>query len=171
MELGGITWAAYNVDDYQTFAERPDMYTKFYQCNKSTAWAATGSVSGWSSSANTSSTWTVNPCPAGWRLPTREEFTALDNAGSTWAAANARGNAVAGYFYGPNHATCGLPNNMSGCVFLPAVGWRNFSDGTLLNQNTQVRYWASTQNTTTLGQSYPANETNKATGLSIRCVQ
>jgi len=172
--IGGVTWATYNVDSYQTFATRPDMYTKLYQWNRSAAWAANGSVSNWNSTADQSSTWTVNPCPTGWRLPTREEFTALLNAGSTWAAANARGNAVAGRFYGSNHATCSLPNNMTNCVFLPAVGSRNYSDGSLNGQDNLGSYWSATQgyalnfNST---RSYPIEGYGKANGFTLRCVQ
>jgi uncharacterized protein (TIGR02145 family) len=113
MTLGGVTWAATNVDDYQTFASRPDMYTKFYQWNRATAWAVTGSVSEWETTI-TDPAWTVNPCPAGWRLPTQADYQALLDAGSTWANANTRDNAVAGRFYGPTHATCMLPSNITG---------------------------------------------------------
>jgi len=170
-------WAETNVDDYQTFAERPDMYTKFYQWNRSTAWADTGAVSGWNFRSDESETWTVNPCPAGWRLPTVEEFEALGS--STWAVANARGNAVAGRFFGPNRATCSLPDNMSGCIFLPASGSR---DGSSLDyQGTRGHYWSATQYNRICGYVLDFNSTNvellgdgfgyKRGGMSIRCVQ
>jgi uncharacterized protein (TIGR02145 family) len=189
MTLDSITWASVNVDDYQTFATQPDMYTKFYQWNRETAWAATGGVSGWEYPISDPE-WTINPCPAGWRLPTQNEFIALDSVsggyyssgtwnGGTWAEANAKGNAVAGRFYGPNHATCGLPNNMVGCVFFPATGYRD-SSGALYNlQDTRGGYWANTQSNTTMGRhltftstsSNPADTDNKAYGFAIRCVR
>jgi len=178
MTLGSVTWAAYNVDAYQTFAIRPDMYTRFYQWNRITAWSAEGySVSGWSSSASTSSTWTVNPCPAGWRLPEQTEFTALHDAGSTWAEANTRGNIVAGRFYGTNHATCTI-DNLNNCIFLPAVGDRYYYDGSLSNQGYSGIYWSSEQYSSTYGYSlyfYSSSSSlsnyEKALGMSIRCVQ
>ena len=177
VKIGGVTWAAANVDDYQTFAAKPDMYTKFYQWNRSKAWAATGSVSGWNSTADQSATWTANPCPAGWRLPTNAEFAALNNAGSSWAAANAKGNAVAGRFYGGNHATATM-SNLAGCVFLPAVGGRDISNGALLYQGVSGNYWSSTQYTSTIGYNFTfsnaesmPNAYYKEAGLPIRCVQ
>jgi uncharacterized protein (TIGR02145 family) len=184
--VDGIRWADINVDDYQTFASRPDTYTKLYQWNKSRAWAATGSVSGWSSADITDPEWTINPCPAGWRLPTREEFTALINAGSisglksTWAAANTRGNAVAGRFFGPFHSGCTLPNNMTECIFLPAVGWRDWWQSSNNAQDNEGSYWSSTQSDNYTqgydlhfsGGNYSSVSVNyKANGYSIRCVQ
>ena len=182
--IGDLCWANRNVDDYQTFAEKPDMYTKFYQWNSSTALAATGSVSGWSSNNNRGDTWTINPCPAGWRLPTKEEFEALNNAGgtwanaNTWADANTRGNAVKGRFYGANHTTCALPNNMSGCVFLPTSGYRLDTNGKLDYQGAAGYYWNSTEVSASMGWSLYFHSTssgthrsNKGMGRSIRCVQ
>jgi len=181
--IGSVCWAKTNVDAYQTFATQPDMYTRFYQWNRATAWPAGGSsVVGWLA-ADQSESWAVNPCPAGWRLPTQAEYQLLHDAGTTWVgASSARGNAVAGRFYGPNHnnaVLCNLPNNMNGCVFLPAAGYRNNSDGALTNQGTYGSYWSSTQNSATIGYSlyflsgasYPANNLSKAYGFSVRCVQ
>ena len=175
--IGGVTWAAANVDGYQTFAARPDMYTKFYQWNRAAAWAADSSASEWNSTANTAHTWAVNPCPAGWRLPTHEEFIALSGAGSTWANANAKGNAVPGRFYGANHAACTLPNNMESCIFLPAAGYLHY--GTLSNQGSYGYYWSNTQCEGYIGYhlyfysslSYPGNHVDKANGMPLRCVK
>jgi len=109
MVLDGIVWAAYNMDTPSgTFASRPDMITQ-----------------GYTSSAN--------PSPSGWRKPSQAEFDALNALSSTWAAANTKGNAVQGRFYGPNHATASLPDNMAGAIFLP-VNVTAANDG---------RYWSS----------------------------
>jgi len=178
--IGGIRWAQFNVAASGVFATQPDMYTQFYQWNKTTAYSATDPLSPtWNATANTSSTWTVNPCPTGWRLPTQAEFQALHDAGTTWVDANARGNAVAGRFYGPNSANCTLPSNMTGCIFLPAAGFRANSDGTLNSQGNLGHYWSSTQYSSALGYilyitdsgSNPLNYLNKAYSFSVRCVQ
>jgi uncharacterized protein (TIGR02145 family) len=177
VKIGGVTWAACNVDNFQTFAAKPDMYTKFYQWNRSKAWPATGSVSGWETTI-VDPTWTVNPCPAGWRLPTQAEYQALHDAGSTWANANTRGNAVAGRFYGPNHATASLPNNMVGCVFFPATGCL-YTDGTLNEQGSLGCGWSSTQGSSFFGcalgfsatVSNPFYGNDKSFGYPVRCVR
>jgi uncharacterized protein (TIGR02145 family) len=185
MTLNGITWAEVNVDDYKTFAARPDMYTKFYQWNRSTAWSATaGGTGSWDSSADPDSIWSAanDPCPTGWRLPISEELDALINAGSTWAT---RGNEVAGRFFGVNHASCWLPDNMTGCIFLPASGYRSLSPsmgsgGVLMAQSYDGYYWSGTQSSNTGNfyltfsdlSSYMSNLSfAKANGYNVRCVQ
>ena len=185
---GNVTWAAANVDGNREFAARPDMNTKFYQWNRETAWAAEGSVSGWSSTADRSSTWTANPCPDGWRLPTRAEFEALSNLGSSWAAVDdttqtgaKRGNAVAGRFFGVNHATCTMGSlEVDSCIFLPAAGCRRSSDGALFFlPGKSGSYWSSRQNDMNNGYGlyfdkdvvYTSSLGNKALGMNIRCVK
>ena len=180
MVVGSVNWASVNVSAYQTFASRPDMYTQFYQWNRTTAWAATGSsVSNWSS-ATITDTWTINPCPTGWRLPTNVECTALVNTGSTWAEANTRGNVVAGRFFGVNNASCTLPNNMYGCLFIPAVGFRDINSGPLVSQGIDGYYWSSTEYSSNIygynlrfnnASAILNNYSRKTNGFSIRCVQ
>ena len=181
--VNGVAWAQYNVDDPQTFASRPDMYTKFYKWGNNTAWAVTGSVS-WNNSFSYDQNWSNSPCPSGWRLPTSTEAYHLTNTGSTWANANSsRGNAVAGRFFGHNNASCKLPDNMYGCIFLPAVGRRAVSNGALEVQSTEGYYWL--RNSFISGDDVPtmayriyfnnssfsfSNPLNKVTGASLRCV-
>lgn len=144
--INGVEWADCNVDSYQTFAAKPDMYTQFYKWGNNTAWSAIDptDLSGWASSGyDSGSTWAPNPCPSGWRLPTKVELEALCNKGSTWADANTRGNAVAGRFFGSKHKTASLPDNMGGAIFLPASGSRNNSDGSLQNQGIYGLYFSS----------------------------
>ncbi len=135
--VGEVEWAAYNVDNYQIFAVRPDMYTKFYQWNRTAAWTAEDAETDFPTATPTDP-WTINPCPDGWRLPTLDEWWALKALGSSWANANTRGNQVAGRFYGPNHRSCSLPSNMR-CIFLPALG-HNGGDGS----QHEGLYWSST---------------------------
>jgi len=177
MTLGGVTWAAYNVNAYQTFATHPDMYTSFYQWNRSTALAATGGEY-ISTASITDASWTVIPCPSGWRLPTQAELQALHDAGSTWANANStKGNNVAGRFYGVNHATCTI-NNLNGCIFLPAVGYRY--SNSLSSQGSGGYYWSSEQygssygyylNFDSSGSNPSSSNYSKTYGMNVRCVQ
>ena len=179
LKIDTLCWAHTNVDAPNTFATKPDMYTSFYQWNRLTAWAGTGTVSGWNSTPDTSATWTVNPCPAGWRLPDTAEFRALFNVRFTWNAAQTRGNEVGGRFFGPNYATCSLPSNMVGCIFLPVAGVRD-DTGKLLQQSGIGYYWSSLQGGKNFGLTYnfyyvqaifDTTGYHKEYGLSIRCVQ
>jgi len=102
----------------------------------------------------------------------------LQNAGSSWAYANEAGNAVEGRFYGPNHASCSLPNNMTNCIFLPASGFRVYGTGELGWRGIAGLYWSSTQ--CDVANSYALlfvsdNSVSqfvlKMNGNSIRCVK
>jgi uncharacterized protein (TIGR02145 family) len=177
-EINGVYWANVNVDSYQTFAARPDMYTAFYQWNRATAYSATDPLSpAWNATPDNSATWTINPCPSGWRLPTQAEQAALLNSGYTWAAAGAKGNAVAGGFVGANHASCTM-SSLAGCIFIPATGYRNNTNGALTTENA-VRIWSSTQRVAdagyniyfnTAGTVYTNNSNAKSYGFKVRCV-
>ena len=178
--IGGTCWAATNLDALRTFATRADMYTRYYQWNRLTAYPAEDPLdSAWNSVVNESEMWTVNPCPNGWRIPSQEEYQQLVSSGSTWVAANSgRGNAVAGRFYGYLNSSCNLPGNMSGCVFLPACGYRLNSNGALGGKGTNADYWSITSYN--LADGYDLNFTtstsivghhSKGFGFSIRCVK
>jgi len=181
--LNGVCWAETNVAQPGTFAERPDMYTPFYQWNRLTAYSAEDPLSpAWNATPDLSPSWTVNPCPAGWRLPTQVEFTALHNSGTTWVNSGQRGSNIAGRFYGSNHATsgsCTLPSPMSNCVFFPASGARNHITGTIDERDISGYGWSSTQSNADLGSNYSftsmnsntADVNSKARGFPIRCVQ
>ena len=177
--VNGICWADANAATPGTFAELPDMHTQYYQWNRpSAAWAAAGAVSGWNAASISDPAWTSTPCPAGWRLPAIAEFQALLDAGTTWADAGTRGAAVAGRFFGPNHAVCTLPSDMYNCIFMHAGGGRDISSGAITNSSSGF-YWSSTQHSLTHGRHFGYGKNNisasnnmlKAYGLSIRCVQ
>jgi uncharacterized protein (TIGR02145 family) len=179
--IDGLCWAAVHIDNLQTFATRADMYTKFDQWNRLTAYSADEPLTpAWNATADTSRTWTVNPCPPNWRIPTKEEYQALLNSGTTWVDANTRGNQLAGRFVGYNHATCSLPGNMSGCVFFPATGCRGSADGEIYFRGINGLSWTSTEdnNNRTNGYYFTFGNTNssvssvtKQLAFPIRCVR
>ena len=145
--VGTDCWASENAASGKQFATRPDMYTPYFRWNSATAWASIGSISGWNAgSVSTSWTEANDPCPAGWRVPTQPQMAALNASstptGGTWVNANAKGNAVAGRFFGPNSASCTM-SNMTDCIFLAASGYRD-GNGVITNQGTNGRYGSRT---------------------------
>ncbi|RHJ91443.1 hypothetical protein DW095_10705 [Bacteroides sp. AM07-16] len=104
------------------------------------------------------------PCPAGWRVPTKAELdpimneakgsNKMDNTNKIWKAAE---------------------NNQ---FVLPAAGYRYRADGSSGNLASYGRYWSSTLNETgqspSLGFSSSVATTSEgslALGFSVRCVQ
>ena len=191
--INGVCWADANVTQPGAFAPRPDMHTEFYQWNQpNVPWPATGGLPAGTTWATdiTAPAWTATPCPEGWRLPTYAEIQALQDLPGDisdkrgyWAAGGARGNTMAGRFYGITAARgqaggCALPDDMVGCIFLPASGRRNNAAGGLDSQNAYGNYWSSTQGNATLGHRLGFTNTGhdigangKAYGFNVRCVQ
>jgi len=158
VKINGVIWATRNVDAFRTFAQNPQNDGMFYQWNRPTAWATTGDVIGWNNFAPEGTTWTADndPCPAGWRVPTKLE---LEGLGIGEWTTNGRQFGTA-------------PNQ----IFLPAVSYRD-SDG-LLGYAGYGRYWCNTS-----GLDYYAYKLGfsaihdavvdsdfKTYGFSVRCV-
>ena len=125
----GVCWTDANLMAPGVFVSSPDAYGAYFY------WNNLGDQS--------SATWTINPCPSTWRLPTIAEFANLLSTSNpqngVWAAANAKGNAMAGRFFGYNASSCSLPSNMSDCIFLPAAGYSSGIYGSY------GFYWSSTE--------------------------
>jgi uncharacterized protein (TIGR02145 family) len=136
--INGVCWATRNVDAPGTFAANPEDAGMFYQWNRKTGWASTGSVTGWDSSYSTGTEWEKanDPSPAGFRVPTYAEIqTLLDAAkvGNVWTTVN-----------GVNGIT--FTDKTSGnSIFLPAAGYRGSNGGTLYRTGSGGYYWSSTQ--------------------------
>ena len=181
----GVCWGDVNVDEWRTFASKPDVHTTFFQFNRTKAWPADGNVTDWVTTPPESGSWHVDssPCPDGWRLPTRNEAAALINnsnpVGGTWTGANGRGSSLSGRFFGIRSAECSLPDDMVGCAFFASSGNRNESTAVLGSRGAIGYFWTSTENGTTNAWClYATNGTNTTTslyskerGLTVRCVR
>ena len=140
--IDGIKWATRNVDAPGTFAAKPEDPGMFYQWSSKVGWSATDPMI--SSDGDTtwinyvagsgSSPWEKvhDPCPLGWRMPTRNEMQTLQNADSQWTTRN-----------GVNGRVIGSDSDL---LFLPAAGMRYFQSGRLLGVGVYGCYWHSTSN-------------------------
>ena len=166
--INGVRWATRNVDAPGTFASTPESFGMLFQWNRRKGWNAIDEeVENWDNSIPEGTKWYAknDPCPEGWRMPTREELKSLEDAGSEWITKNG----VYGYLLGL------IPNQ----IFLPAAGGRAPDNGELARVGWLGKYWsATTQYRTTTAWlfwfvSYGSNVTNgwfRGNGSSIRCV-
>lgn len=165
VEIGGYTWATRNVDTPGKFAANPEDPGMYYQWNRKKGWQATGAVAGWNSSPDTGTAWVSanDPCPAGWQVPSQAQYTALRIAGYIWEVTKKGG------IFGSGANT----------IFLPATGWRNWSDGSLSNVDENGNYWSREQDFPDMAYELIFNSSSsdatatryKAFGHSIRCVK
>ena len=166
--IGGVTWATRNVGAFGKFVAKPEDAGMFYQWNRSKAWPATGSVTGWDATASTATTWEAanDPCPPGWQVPTKSQFDVLIAAGSVWGPYNG----VAGRKFGSG----------TNVIFLPAAGERIYSNGGLNRVGTNGYYWMFEQSDASSApemgfgsSSSGSTDVNavKSFGHCIRCVK
>ena len=166
--INGIRWATRNVDAPDRFVENPEDAGMFFQWNRRVGWSSTdpminsegGTV--WDSSFSDERAWEAqnNPCPAGWRVPTIQEFRYLMDSGSIWTTRND----VGGRLFGT------APNQ----IFLPATGSRSSDDGSL-REVWRGNYWGSVngQNLHFLISVIHMSNAHlaPAPGFTIRCVE
>jgi uncharacterized protein (TIGR02145 family) len=167
--INGICWATRNVDAPSTFAANPEDAGMFYQWNRKKGWNITDrEVEGWDNSIPTGTEWEAenDPCPEGWRVPTREELQSLHSAVHIWAT-NWNDTGINGFLFGV------APH----LLFLPVAGCRN-DEGTLHFAGNWGFYWSNTQgHVTSWSWHLQINRgntnvgiVNRASGFSVRCV-
>ena len=94
--INGIRWATRNVDMPGTFAAKPESAGMFYQWNRKVGWSSTDPMinsnggTTWDNNIPYSTIWEKanDPCPTGWRVPTKEELESLVNADNHWIVIN-----------------------------------------------------------------------------------
>jgi uncharacterized protein (TIGR02145 family) len=177
IEIDGVKWAPRNVKTPGTFTEFPHFVGMFYQWNRPIGWNNAylenhlGGTT-WDASMPTGNTWEEvnNVCPAGWRLPTREEFQSLNNHTSEPGAPGDWGSLESqfGRFFGK-----GNPR-----LFLPVEGYRLPNDGTLSLVIDGVSfYWCSTKSGSDRAVAYKIAKYHSVEtqplncGCFVRCVK
>jgi uncharacterized protein (TIGR02145 family) len=122
-----------------------------------------------------------NPCPEGWRVPTRSEFDALIASGSTAVTNPILGvDNLIGRWYGPNHDN--PDERATTAVFLPVTYTVGTNGGARVTSNTNSYYWTTSATGTNNRDGVvlyfsPTSTTNntqareRANGCAIRCVK
>jgi uncharacterized protein (TIGR02145 family) len=140
VSFGGLTWATKNVG-----AEKTESFGNYYSWDEA-----------------------LKACPAGWRLPTKDELDyVLTNM--TDMASNMSGG-VKGWHFVQN------PVSFS----MPAAGYRNADTGAIIGQGQYGYYWSATETSqifanylyfdTSKINAYVYDE-NKSKGFTVRCVK
>lgn len=148
--INGVRWATRNVDFPGTFAAKPEDSGMFYQWNCKKAWPVIGDVTGWDSNWDTKeecfrveNNWatvdnwerTNDPSPIGWRVPTLDEIEKLFDIGKVRHVWTTRKGVNGRKF--TDKAT-------GNSIFLPAVGYRGYKEGTLYHDvGGYSGYWSS----------------------------
>jgi hypothetical protein len=167
--INGLCWATCNVDMPGTFAAKPEDAGMFYQWGSNVGWSSTDPLTAsdginvWRDLSESGNDWLLekNPCPAGWRVPSVEEFQSLCSASNYWGNLNG----IDGRFFGNNEPR----------IFLPVVGQRG-SGGGLANVAWGC-YWSSTRPALNAHIfNFNDTQTNPTAGIAvhnatpIRCV-
>ena len=148
-QIGDYVWAKANVGEPGMFADSPDNPGMLYQYDSKVAWtnaypATTAPApEGMPLGASTGpEQWTDenNPCPDGWRVPTKDELDALvgtraDGVKIGWAEPETSGFSIPGAVLGLSRETgrTATAADMKGGIFLPCSGNRKWDTGAYQN--------------------------------------
>jgi len=140
--INGVCWATRNVNKHGFFTAKPLDFGMLYGWNKKLGWSTTDPIF----NSNNEHTWkpytypppdcyswenSNNPCPAGWRVPTKEEFDNFISA--AWVEEKViDGIYVQVFSFGGQN------------LFLPNAGYRNGTTGVLNSVNWSAYYWSGT---------------------------
>jgi uncharacterized protein (TIGR02145 family) len=140
-------------------------------------------VASWSASPAADGAWNLtegspaktanDPCPSGYRVPTRNEWVSIYS--TTPVNTQTNWSNVGTYSASPTNYSAG--KNVNNSLLLPASGLRSNSNGALGNRGSNGYYWSSTGNGSNAyrldfnsGSVDPVYLSSRLSGFSVRCV-
>ncbi|WP_336690567.1 FISUMP domain-containing protein [Elizabethkingia anophelis] len=138
--------------------------------------SSSGSISGWNSTSKPNGSWSDNsktsndPCPSGYRVPTRAQWQSVidnNNVERVGSWVNDGNYSSALYFRSPSNTRR---------LMLPAAGYRFSTDGTLGYRGRNGCYRSSSEATSNAyylyfySSSVSVNDNYRTYGFSVRCV-
>jgi uncharacterized protein (TIGR02145 family) len=188
-----LTFSCYNLGAVATsdpYTQRWELNGAYYQWGRavvaaagptgpSSAGANAGAIAGWNTTAAPIGAWTDgsktanDPCPSGFRVPTKAQWDAVLNTSLNPTRTNL-GTWISDY---TNYSSGLRIGSGAHGIFLPAVGWREASDGSLASTR-HGDYWCSTRTGNIAWALYTSNTFsytgeqygNPILGFSIRCI-
>ncbi|CAA7392613.1 FISUMP domain-containing protein [Chryseobacterium fistulae] len=186
-------WATHNLGADTSLDPNPSVMTKAYHGNYyqwgradvvADADTPSGNISGWNTTYASDGAWNlgteaapvktaIDPCPSGFRVPTRSEWVALVNNTTSNTIGTFIGSVT--NFGAARQFTCAANGNR---LTFPASGYRNLVTGELANRGNFGFYWSSTEYSS-YGASlfafnsssvYPADSLSRPYGFSVRCI-
>ncbi|RMZ58381.1 hypothetical protein D1632_12210 [Chryseobacterium nematophagum] len=190
----GVTkdWSLYNLGADTTFDPHipvQQIHGNYYQWGRNTVVANASTdpaaIVGWNTAIAPDGSWntgtedlpvknTINdPCPTGFRMPTRAEWVALSNNSSV----SRMGTFLVGI---TNFGSALIYSCGTNKLTLPASGYRSSANGALANRGAQGLYWSSTERSINASQAMnlrfentivnPDVYNNRINGYSVRCI-
>ena len=172
--IDGIKWATCNVNAPGTFTNKPEQSGLFYQWGSDVGWSSSDPLTAdgyntWRDLSEKVNAWQTSkdPCPPGWRIPTKAELESLTNTEKVTSALT-NVNGISGYR---------IKDKTTGSsIFLPAAGCRGYYGGSLYYVNSGGYYWSNTpvggfaQYLRFYNGGFDMSRSNRADGYSVRCV-
>ena len=171
VKINGVVWSPYNVGATGAFVSAPENYGGLYQWNRKDTANFLLYDDYYASSYPTATSWLAanNPCPKGWRVPTRTEidsFLDTDKVTSEWTTENG----INGRRF--------TDKTTNKSIFLPAASYRNKFDGALSDVGENGYYLGSitSDNGGAYGLYLDSSRAvfsygyDKACGFPVRCV-
>jgi uncharacterized protein (TIGR02145 family) len=147
---GTIFFAAHNLGadtSYNPDIPRQEIAGDYYQWGNitpvATAYTSDGAIAGWNSTGSSGSVWAdssksaSDPCPDGFRVPTKDQMTALTLNNDLSAIGSFDGSSTN---FGAAHVITNGANKLT----LPASGRRFYAGGPESNRAETTGYWTST---------------------------